>query len=74
MSFCDDLNPPVPSQNLLDVCSNGKKIGKRNLTLKIPRSLQAFLYNTFCLSKTTYSIQLMNINEKNDQYFKCNAK
>ena len=26
--------------------------------------LQAFLYNTFCLSKSTYSIELMNINEK----------
>jgi hypothetical protein len=26
--------------------------------------LQAFLYNTFCLSKTTYSIELMNINKK----------
>jgi hypothetical protein len=26
--------------------------------------LQAFLYNTFCLSKTTYSIEKMNINEK----------
>jgi hypothetical protein len=26
--------------------------------------LQAFLYNTFCLTKTTYSIELMNINEK----------
>ena len=26
--------------------------------------LQAFLYNSFCMSKTTYSIGLMNINEK----------
>ena len=26
--------------------------------------LQGFLYNTFCLSKTVYSIELMNINEK----------
>jgi hypothetical protein len=29
-----------------------------------PNGLKAFLYNTFCLSKTTYSIELMNINEK----------